>query len=298
MKKYIFALICALCLITLPQNVNATTQTGPADNCVITVASNEKYTINEKTDCRIENNGTLTVQSGTYIKKMAHDDNGVINNHGTVNIYGGYLEAYYGMTIVNWGTVNVYGGTLYAPLHQAVWGKPGSSTNIYGGDLITALGNEQAIYTRGSLTICGGKFNTTVRSNLSEAVVTEKCQKSEPAQPTTPTTNTQPATSQSTSQSTATTKKQTAQANTIATTETKTEPKEEPVTQSETIAISTPSTKTETKNDEVQTETDAENLPEAGASEAENRVIPILIATAIAVIGGASAAILLTKLRH
>ena len=275
MKKYIFALLGTLAMAFIPTNVNA------ASSCDITVASGETKTIDyyissasDRKDCHITNFGTLNITAGTSI----YADTGyAINNRS--------------------GIVNMTGGIVSSALHQAIWSNGGTVT-IKGGTLESANGHEENIYfaSAGSLNLCGNY------SYDGAANVTNVCPKPAPAK----------------TQSAASTSNKETVTITIATSEKKTETpkttvqstsKTQSVAKSQPVTNATPKIeeKTEAKTEEkpAATETDSAKaeakteLPSAGKDEKaeSNNTIAIIIAATIAVLGSASAAMLINRLR-
>ena len=166
MKKVIFALFGAIAMTLIPMNVNATTQEVDENgNCYINVAAGESATIDYDTrNCYVTNYGNLTINNGASIVKLSrYDEYGAINNYGNITMNGGYVEAHSGYGIQHKaGSVVVNGGTIYAPLHQVIWAKANTTTRINGGYFRSAIGGEEAIFTNGTLTICGGTFTSPV----------------------------------------------------------------------------------------------------------------------------------------
>ena len=276
-KKLLFALTGAIGIALLPLNAHATsTATDARGNCYIEVAAGESATINYDTNgCYIVNNGNLTIASGANIVKKSRGDNfAAVNNNGTLNISGGHIEAYYGFGVFhNAGKLTVTGGTINVPLHQVIWAKAGTSTNITGGTFKSAIGGEEAIYTLGTLSICGGSFNAKTRSNLGKTVETAACPKPEPT-PVAPAANTPAA--QPVKEST----KPTVVATKATTTTTAAQPAP---------AVQPESTKpTETATDEKTEESTPDTKPEAKTKKTEeqpnNRNDIILIITAAAIV--------------
>ena len=251
MNKIIFALFGAVAMTLIPTNVNAIAQeTDPNGNCFIKIASGETATVNYDTmNCYIENNGTLTINGGANIVKLSRFDSyGAINNNGTLTINGGNIEARGGYAIKhNAGTLTINGGSVSAPLHQVIWGKPNTKIYINGGNFKSAIGGEQAIFTKGTLRICGGTFNATDKYN--DAAIIEKCPTETEAKPAaaTPTTTTPVATTTEPERPATSTRKKatTPAATSSAATETRTE--EAPVTEAEPA-------KTEEKSEVAKTE--------------------------------------------
>jgi hypothetical protein len=318
-KKYIFALIGALGLAFVPLNANAVAQKTDANgNCYIQVNSGEYATINYNTNgCYVVNNGNLTIANGAKIvKKISGDNHGVIDNYGTLTISGGYLEAYYGYGIFhNAGKLTISDGTINAPLHQVIWAKAGTNTRITGGSFRSAIGGEEAIYTKGTLAICSGNFNASNRSNLGKVAETAGCPTSKPTQAkvASASSETITITIESSTKKTNTAKATTSKP--VVKTTVNNAPKRstvKPVTKpaakqeveksikaddekNETSAKTNDEPKKASTKAETQTETKTETLPEAGKS---NNAFAIAIAATITVLGSASAGILISRIRR
>ncbi len=280
-KKYIFALLGALAMTFIPQSVNAT------DSCNITVASGETKTIsynvnatNNSNDCHIA-------------------------NYGTLNIAGGSIYADYGYAINNrGGIVNITGGSITSALHQAIWSNGGTVT-VKGGTLKSAGGYEENIYfaANGNLNLCGNY------SYDGAANVTNVCPKPAQAPAKTPSASTQSTSETITITITSSEKKTETPKTTVQNTaKTQSVAKSQPVTstapkieeKTEVKAETETETKTETKAEEKSATTEAKTeLPSAGKDEKaeSNNTIAIVIAATIAVLGSASAAILINRLR-
>ncbi len=292
MKKLFFATIIAVFMTLVPQNVNA----ANATECVITVNSGETKTINYDTEgCRVENRGTLNIVNGAKIAKYTQNSYASIDNYGVLNISGGYIYADYGYTIFNKaGSVNVSGGTIHSILHQAIWASTGTNTKITGGTLKGAIGGEEVIYTKGNLSICGGTFNSSRRSNLGYDAEVANCPIA--AKPVETTQVAKPAETKPIASTQTVSQTKTVQAAPKTTVQT---PKAE-----ETIAISEPEveqTKTvETKNVEPESDEPAagESLPEAGATETHLNTGALITAFATAFLSGIIAAYVVSRSRH
>lgn len=285
-KKYIFALLGALAMTFVPQSVNAT------DGCNITVASGETKTINYNVN-DVNN----------------YSDDCHITNHGTLNIAGGSIYAKYGYAINNrGGIVNITDGSITSALHQAIWSYGGTVT-VKGGTLESANGYEENIYfaANGNLNLCGNY------SYDGAANVTNVCPKPAQAPAKTPSASTQSASETITITVTSSEKKTETPKTTVQNTaKTQSVAKSQPVTNTtpkvEEKAEAKAETKTEPKT-ETKTETKAEEkpattevkteLPSAGKDEKaeSDNTIAIVIAATIAVLGSASAAILINRLR-
>lgn len=291
MKKNIFALLGAVAIASIPLNASAT------DNCAIVVNSGETQTINYATSCRVENHGTLNITSGANITKYAQDSYSAIDNYGTLNISGGLIYADQGYAVRNHGGyINMYGGTVNSALHQAIWVTSGS-VKVTGGSLKSAGGYEENIYTTGNLTVCGTNY-----SHNPEAQVNDICKKAatKPAP-------TQPSSSQNSETITITVISRDKNEG-ASSTPTTTKPAQS-TAKSETSAQNTPATieekqeaKTETatkKSAEEKAENESEtNLPTAGSEKQnDDNIFAIIIAATIAVLGTASTAILVNRLR-
>ena len=286
MKKYIFALLGALAMTLIPQNVNA------ANGCEITVASGETKTINyylssvnDRKDCHITNFGTLNIKSGASIYA---DTDYAINNRG--------------------GTVNITGGSISSAIHQAIWSK-GGTINISGASLSSAGGFEENIVfvADGALNLCGNySYKTDNGANLA---VKNTCQASAKTQATVreenketititvttrekasaQNTNTQSAAAKSTPK-TSTPSSSTAQPEPTTTESEETTPEETPTkTEANEETKNAPETKAAAAASE-------EMLPEAGESK-NNNTIAIIIAATIATLGTASTVVLINRLR-
>lgn len=293
MKKVIFALLGAAAMASIPLNVKA------LDDCEIVVNSGETKTINYDTKgCRVTNKGTLNVVSGANISKYTQDNHAAIDNYGTLNIRGGNIYADYGYAVTNYsGNVNVSGGTIHSILHQAIWAKSGTTTNINGGTLKGAIGGEEVVYSKGNLSICGGNFNST-RSNQGNEAETASCPKPAEAEKVTITVTASIKDAPAKQEKVATTNTNTTPAKTTtpsaaktaenqATEEVKAEAKTE-VKSDKKVEEKKAGEKTEQQTESTEEETKDEN----------NNIFVIAIAGIIAVFGAATAAIIISHVRH
>ena len=290
MKKYIFALLCALAMTLIPQSVNA------ASDCDITVASGETKTINyyissrdDRKDCHITNYGTLYIKGNASI----YADSGyAINNQG--------------------GTVYIQGGTVISALYGAVWSNNGAIVITGNAALSNANGYEEHVAFAGE----SAKYEACTKnytyddSAAKEVKVTNTCQA--PAKAPAKSQTSAPAENKETITITITTRKQTGSQNTnTQNTTTKSTPKtsapSQSTKQSQPAAVKTPTeakteekveTKVEVKTEEkVKEAKNEEVLPEAGESENSDNILAVIIAATIAVLGTASTAILVNRLR-
>ena len=277
MKKYIFALLGALAMAFVPQSANAT------DSCDITIASGE----------------TKTISHNVNVANNSNDCH--ITNYGTLNIAGGSIYADYGYAVNNrGGIVNITGGTVTSALHQAIWSNGGTVT-VKSSTLKSAGGHEENIYfaANGDLNLCGNY------SYDGAANVTNVCPKPAQAPAKTPSASTQSTSETITITITSSEKKTETPKTTVQNTA-----KTQSVTKSQPVTNTTPKmeektevkaeTKTETKTEEKPATTEAKTeLPSAGKDEKaeSNNTIAIVIAATIAVLGSASTAFLINRLR-
>lgn len=292
MKKYIFALLGAVAVASIPLNASAT------DNCAIVVNSGETQIINYATSCRVENHGTLNITSGANITKYTQNGYSAIDNYGTLNISGGLIYANQGYAVRNHGGyINMYGGTVNSALHQAIWVTSGN-VKVTGGSLKSAGGYEENIYTTGNLTVCGTNY-----SHNPEAQVNDICKKAvakpAPAQPSS-SQNSETVTitiiSRSKNEGTSSTPTATKPAQSTTKSETSVqnnapaaiEEKQEAKTETATKQSAEEKAKNESETD----------LPTAGSEKQnDDNFFAIIIAATIAVLGTASTTILVNRLR-
>ena len=301
MKKVFFALLGATAMTLIPTSVNAATQTN-YDNgeCIIVVNTNETANIGS-TNCRIkvEQGGVLNI-NGAVIQKMTTfdgtdgnrmNDAAVLNLGGTVNMNSGKIYANYGYGIVNHnnGTVNVRGGIIHSVLHQAIHADNGT-INISGGEVKGAIGGESAIQTYGTLNHTGGTINgkpaaQAVKASTSATNANEEIT-------ITVTTSEKPAATQA---NTTTPAKNTAKSTPVANTET-TETKDEPIVEEKADEAMKVAAKVEPKAETEAEEEQTEEQTEAKANDINP--VAVTIAAIATVLGGASAAIMINRLRH
>ena len=291
MKKVFFALLGALAMTLIPQSVNAT------DECLITINRGETKTINYATNCRIDNYGSLNVTSGANIAKYTQDAFAAIENYGTLTISGGSVYADYGYAIRNrGGYINMYGGTVNSALHEAIWVSAGT-TKVTGGTLKSAGGYEKNIYTLGKLITCGNAYTY----NSGAVIDNSSCPQSKPSSNTASEkkTETITITVKSSSQKSATNSTTTTKSVNSAPAENKTEQKaeEQPVAETPAETEKQPDNKTQ---ELVNESTNEPTLPTAGTdapAEEKNNTFAVIVAATVAVIGSASAAILINRIR-
>lgn len=294
----------------IPTGVNATTQKDYGNGeCVIVIGKTETVNINS-TNCRILNRGTLNI-NGATINKLSEfngiegDDIGkfgdaaILNDGGTINMNSGKVYAGYGYGIINrGGIVNVKGGTIHSILHQAIHSNSGK-VNISSGTLKGAIGGEEVVYANSGLTICGGNFNSK-RSNLGTEAETQNCPKAAETETvkitvTASIKDNTPAKQQNTATST----KSTTSTKPVTTAKTNTT-NPEPTT----VAQATEEKKTEVKTDEKVVEKKDEEVKaeeaknETSENNEDNNTLIFAVAAIVAVLGVASTAIVINRVRR
>ncbi len=304
MKKYIIALIGALAAASLPLNAHAT------DNCVIKVNSGESQTINYATECRVENYGVLNVTSGANITKNTQDAYAAIENYGTLNIGGGSIYADYGYAVRNrGGYINMYGGTVNSALHQAIWVTSGT-VKVTGGTLKSAGGYEENIYTTGKLITCNDSYTRNPEAQVDSSSCPKPVAQAAPKAAAPAASNkseTITITINSTEKkttTTTTTPNTTAPVSTVTTNVKPVAAKEETKTEAilATAKIETPIAEEDIKEApetvaKVDEKTVKESVEEEVEEEKTDHTLGIIISATIAVLGSASVALLLNRLR-
>lgn len=310
MKKVIFALLGATAMTLIPTGVNATTQKDYGNGeCAIVIGKTETVNISS-TNCRILNRGTLNI-NGATINKLSEfngiegdgidkfGDAAILNDGGTINMNSGKVYADYGYGIINrGGIVNVKGGTIHSILHQAIHSNSGK-VNISSGTLKGAIGGEEVIYANSGLTICGGNFNSK-RSNLGAEAETQNCPKAAETETvkitvTASIKDNTPAKQQNTATST----KSTTTTKPVTTAKTNTT-NPEPTT----VAQATEEKKTEAKTDEKVVEKKDEEVKaeeaknETSENNEDNNTLIFAVAAIVAVLGVASTAIVINRIRR
>ena len=311
MKKVIFALLGATAMTLIPTGVNATTQKDYGNGeCAIVIDRTETVNISS-TNCRILNRGTLNI-NGATINKLSEfngiegdgigkfGDAAILNDGGTINMNSGKVYADYGYGIINrGGIVNVKGGTIHSILHQAIHSNSGK-VNISSGTLKGAIGGEEVIYANSGLTICGGNFNSK-RSNLGAEAETQNCPKA--AEPETVKITVTASIKDNTpakQQNTATSTKSTTSTKPVTTAKTNTTNNPKPTT----VAQATEEKKTEVKTDEKVVEKKDEEVKaeeaknETSENNEDNNTLIFAVAAIVAVLGVASTAIVINRIRH
>lgn len=266
----------------IPLNVSAADR-----SCEITVSSGSKtinYDLNDaygSNDCHVyvERDATLTVENGGKI--YANSDYAIWNKGGIVIVRGGLTS-------------------VRSALHPAIWSN-GGTVQVYGGTLSSAGGYEENItFTQsGTLTNCGSYSYDTI-NGAQVNIDNSSCPASKPAPaPAAEPKPAEPAKSSS--------EKVTVTIISREKTEQKTTPAPAPQTtqKTETVAETPAETKEEIKTEtptkaetEEKAETAAkeEKLPEAGEGS-ENNELAIIIAATIAVLGSATTAVFVNRLR-
>lgn len=297
MKKCIFALLCVAFIASIPSNASATT----TPQCEINVANNTTKTISNN----------LNAATGSNNCHVVVEEKGTLIVTGAISAYNDYAINNRG------GTVVINGGSVKSEVHNAIWSKGGIVTVKSDATLSSANGYEENITFAddGTLNICGNYSYSTI--NNANVTVNNLCPAPAKAPAKTPTkaqTTTPSSESKETITITITTRKKTNTHNTnTQNTATKSTPKSSASAPSTRQTQSTP-TNTEKSSEaaipaetkiekkvEAKTKTktqktaDEETLPEAGNNN--NNTFAIIIAATIAVLGSATTAILINRLR-
>lgn len=293
MKKCIFALLCVAFMASVPSNASATT----TPQCEINVANNTTKTISNN----------LNAATGSNNCHVVVEEKGTLIVTGAISAYNDYAINNRG------GTVVINGGSVKSEVHNAIWSKGGIVTVKSDATLSSANGYEENITFAddGTLNICGNYSYSTI--NNANVTVNNLCPA--PAKtPTKPQTTTPSSESKETITITITTREKTNTHNTntqntatksapkssvsapstrqTQSTPTSTEKSSELVTPAETKIEKKVETKTKTK---AQKAADEETLPVAGNDN--DNTFAIIIAATIAVLGSATTAILINRLR-
>ena len=282
MKKVIFALLGAVALAFIPLNVSAADR-----SCEITVSGGNRtinYDLNAaygSNDCHVyvERGATLIVENGGKI--YANSDYAIWNKGGIVIVRGGLTS-------------------VRSALHPAIWSN-GGTVQVYSGSLSSAGGYEENItFTQsGTLTNCGSYSYDTI-NGAQVNIDNSSCPASKPAPA--PAAEPKPAEPVKSSSEKVTvtiisrekTEQKTTSAPAPQTTQKTETVAETPAETKEEIKTETPA-KAETEG-KVETAAKEEKLPEAGEGS-ENNELAIIIAATIAVLGSATTAVFVNRLR-
>jgi len=283
-KKVIFALLGAVAMAFIPLNVSAADR-----SCEITVSGGTKtinYDLNDaygSNDCHVhvERGATLIVENGG---KIYADSDYAIQNKGGIVIVRGSLTS------------------VRFALHPAIWSN-GGTVQVFGGTLSSAGGHEENItFTQsGTLTNCGSYSYDTI-NGAQVNIDNSSCPASKPAPAPTPAAEPKPAEPAKSSSEKITitiiSREKTEQKTTSA-------PAPQTTQKTETVTNTPVETKEEAKTEtpakaeteeKVETAAKEEKLPEAGQADSDNS-IAIIIAATIAVLGAASTAVFVNRLR-